>query len=123
MWKWKCELHELGFHRRPQGLWICESRFGLGEDEHLSLFPDVETFWQNQHLLCFSAFHITFEIFADNVHFYYHERNDNEWEPGGHTSSIEIRRLGQDVSQLRELADGIALRFVEGLRGIWLDRE
>ena len=37
-------------------------------------------------LVAFHAFHVTFPLGGDNVHFYYHEHLDNVWEHGGHTA-------------------------------------
>ena len=45
---------------------------------------------------------------GENVHFYYHERTETEWEPGGYTSGAEIRRMGLRPVRLRVRADRIA---------------
>ena len=66
-----------------------------------------------------SAFHVTFQLGLERVHFYFHEHRDNEWEPGGHTSSKEIRRLGHDLLELRERADEIAAAFIEALAAVY----
>lgn len=124
MWKWDSELRELGFRRRSERYWQCENRFGLTCDEHLSIFP-----WSEQNLpgtsVCLvevDTFHVTFLIGFDHVHFYYHEVLDNDWSPGGHTSSCEIRRLGENPRDLRRRADEIAAQFVEALGGILYSR-
>jgi hypothetical protein len=123
MWLWESELRELGFRRKSDRYWQCERRFGLEDDEHLSIFS-----WSEQaipssasgparFLVELTEFHLTFRIQCDHVHFYYHERLENEWFPEGHTSSTEIRRLGQDPLALRSRADQIASAFVAALGG------
>jgi hypothetical protein len=56
----------------------------------------------------FASFHVTFRVGVDHVHFYYHELDDQTWESGGHTSLLELDRLGLRRDQLREQADQIA---------------
>ncbi len=103
MWLWAVELHELGFRRRSDRYWQCERRFGLPEQAHLSIFASEQRIpagkGRKRCLVELAAFHVTFEIDRDNVHFYYHERLDNEWEAGGHTSAGEMARLGQELAR------------------------
>jgi hypothetical protein len=124
MWLWECELRELGFRRKSTRYWQCANRFGLEEDAHLSIYTWSEELPSassgGKHVLIeLSTFHVTFEIGLENIHFYYHERLENEWEPGGHTSRGEILRLGHEPMRLRERADAVARAFVEGLRGVF----
>ena len=126
MWLWASELHALGFRRKSDGYWQCERRFGLSDDEHLSVFTWGEHPVPGSGGACWlievSTFHVTFEIGSDNVHFYYHEMSENGWRPAGHTSSAEIRRLGHRPKELRRTADAIARRVVEALGGMWHPR-
>ncbi len=127
MWLWAVELHELGFRRRSDRYWQCERRFGLPEQAHLSIFASEQRIpagkGRKRCLVELAAFHVTFEIDRDNVHFYYHERLDNEWEAGGHTSAGEMARLGQELRVLRDCADGIAASLIEALGGVCHPRE
>jgi hypothetical protein len=59
---------------------------------------------------------------VDRIHFYYHELSEAAWEPGGHTSRVEIARHGADALQLRAAADLIAGRLVEKLHRRLLPR-
>src|SRR5262249_32891639 len=108
MWFWDIQLRALGFRRRAVRYWQCEGRFGLPGHGHISLFPWSELREAGGQLVDVSAFHVTFVIGLDHVHFYYHERHEHEWEPGGHTSAGELRRLGCDPDELRRAADTIA---------------
>lgn len=120
MWLWDQQLHELGFRRRSDRYWQCERRFGLPVWGHLSLFS-----WSEQaiplgrqrwrFLVEVTEFHVTFLTPLDNLHFYYHERQPDEWTPGGHTSSGEIARLDLDPLELRARADAIATDVVAAL--------
>ena len=69
-----------------------------------------------------SAFHVTFLLDVDNVHFYYHEYGDGVWEAGGHTSSAEIARHDADPVVLRQIADVVAADFVLALEANLLPR-
>lgn len=123
MWLWESELRALGFRRKAERYWLCGRRFGLPSGDHLSLYCWGEQVLPGQRLLVeLTEFHATFHVAGERVHFYYHERLENVWEPGGHTSSGEILRLGQDPAALRAEADGIAARFVEALSGRFLPR-
>jgi len=120
MWLWQVEWHVVGFRRQTRRLWLCKRRFGLPPNAHLSAFVDCEsTLPHRGTLIGLSTFHVTFEIASDNVHFYYHERLENEWEPGGHTSAGEITHLGADLRELRRIAAAV----VEALRGVYHGRE
>ena len=129
MWLWESELRELGFRRKGERYWQCALRFGLREDDHLSVFS-----WSEQtlpagrggrprYLIELTEFHVTFLIGHDNVHFYYHERRENDWAPAGHTSSAEIRRLRHDPRALRNRADRVARAFVAALGGEYGGRQ
>jgi hypothetical protein len=129
MWLWECELRQAGFRRCSACYFQCERGFSLPEHAYVSIFVnDKESFSGRIHRsalrrveLC--AFHVTFKINLDNVHFYYHEQAENVWLPGGHTSSTEIDRHGIDPRQLLELADAIACEVVAAWRGEMLCRE
>jgi hypothetical protein len=62
-----------------------------------------------------AAFHVTFCLGVDRVHFYFHEVADGVWEPGGHTSAAEIRRYLRDPAELRAVADRVAAEFLSAL--------
>ena len=127
MWLWAIELHELGFRRQSDRYWLCERRYGLPADAHLSVFADAQSVPGERRgsrlLLEVSAFHVTFEIGRENIHFYYHESLETAWEPGGHTSAGEIERIGCDLYELRTAADPIAVLVVAALRGTYRPRE
>jgi len=128
MWIWASDLNELGFRRKSDRYWRCERRFGLPPEAHLSLFS-----W-GEHALPVAAgpapllvelteFHVTFVLGHDHVHFYYHERLQNDWDPAGHTSSTELRRLGADVATLRARADDVAAVVIASLGGTIYPRQ
>lgn len=94
---------------------------------HVSLFADAEFGASTRRseipiLVDFSAFHVTFESGGDNLHFYYHECGESEWEAGGHTSFAEIRRHNLDPAHLRAIADGIAADLIEQWGGNYCSR-
>jgi len=127
MWLWDDRLYALGFQRRAERYWQCERRFGLPVWGHLSIFSWSEqaiplTGKRCRFLVEVTEFHVTFLAPLDNLHFYYHERQPNEWEPGGHTSVGEIVRLGRDSRELRARADAVALAVVTALDGTLLPR-
>jgi hypothetical protein len=128
MWLWESELRELGFRRKSERYWQCERHYGLQVGDHLSVYTWSEqpisskSTDQARILVELSAFHVTFAVRGENVHFYYHELLDNEWEPAGHTSSAEIRRVGCDPQELRDLADAVAVAFVQALHGVYHGR-
>jgi hypothetical protein len=128
VWLWAIELHELGFRRKSDRYWQCERRYGLPAEAHLSVFAWGEhgvaaDAGAAPRLVEVSTFHVTFEIGRENIHFYYHELSDNEWEPAGHTSAAEIARLGRAARELRRAADEIAAALVAALGGTLHPRE
>jgi hypothetical protein len=119
MWRWESELREAGFRRKGERYWQCERRFGLPTWAHISLFCWSEQITTGERLLVeLDAFHVTFVLGGEHLHFYYHEQQDNEWEPAGHTSVTEISRLCLDAHTLRAEADAIAEALVAALAGI-----
>ena len=102
MWLWESDLQRSGFRRCSACYFQCERRFGLPEDAYVSIFVnDKESFSgrvrrSGLRLVELCAFHVTFKLDVDNIHFYYHEQADNVWVPGGHTSYREIERHGVD---------------------------
>ena len=124
MWLHDVELSSLGFRRKGDRYWQCERRFGLGGWDHLSVFS-----WGEQRLPAgrflveLTEFHVTFYRGGEHLHFYYHEQLDDHWQPVGHTSRNEIRRLGLEPDDLRGEADAVALALVEALGGVLLPRE
>jgi hypothetical protein len=128
MWLWASELHERGFRRRSDRYWRCERGFGLPDGAHVSIFS-----WSEQtlpggasggsrFLVKLTEFHVTFVLQGEHVHFYCHERLENEWEPGGHTSAAQLRRLGLGPAELRAAADEVAMALVAALGGTWRPR-
>jgi hypothetical protein len=128
MWLWESELRELGFKRKSERYWQCERHFDLPDHAHLSVFS-----WGEQSipagrsgpvrfLVELTEFHVTFRLGLEHVHFYYHERLDNEWVPAGHTSGAEIRRLDHDPAPLRQAADVIAAALATALGGAYRPR-
>jgi hypothetical protein len=122
MWLWECELREAGFRLRSAGYWRCERRFGLPAHAYVSIFAGGEA-GGGRRAVEVSAFHVTFQLGTDRLHFYYHERAEDVWEPGGHTSAAEIGRYGVEPRQLRDRADEIAARVTAALQGALLPRE
>jgi hypothetical protein len=129
VWLWDFQLHELGFRRKSEGYWQCEGRYGLPGHAHLSVFACAEHDAPGGgksklvRLVGFSAFHVTFEVGGERLHFYYHERLENEWDPGGRTSAAEISRLGVVPRELRRQADAMAAALVEALGGTYHPRK
>jgi hypothetical protein len=128
VWLWAIELHELGFRRKADRYWQCARGYGLPAEAHLSVFAWAEhgiaaDADAARHLVEVSTFHVTFEIGRENIHFYYHEHSDNEWQPAGHTSAAEIARLGCAARELRHAADEIAAALVAALGGTLHSRE
>jgi hypothetical protein len=128
MWLWDTDLRQLGFRRKSEGYWQAERCFGLGACDHLSIFS-----WSEQtipgprrapprFLVELTEFHVTFQRGGEHLHFYYHERADNEWLPAGHTSGRQIRRLGLDRAGLRAEADACATALVAALGGTYQPR-
>jgi hypothetical protein len=121
-------MHRLGFRRKSDRYWWCQRRYGLGDGDHVSVFS-----WSEQtipagrsrpprFLVELTEFHVTLPRGGENLHFYYHEDGDNEWQRGGHTSSAEIRRVSCDPGALRAAADAIAEELVMALGGVLLAR-
>lgn len=123
MWLWEGELRELGFRRGAGGYWRCARRFGLQGDEHISAFARSEQGVSGSRpdarglMIELSELHVTFPL-GENVHFYYHERTETEWEPGGFTSGAEICRLGLSPVRLRERADRLAGEIIAAIGGV-----
>jgi hypothetical protein len=127
MWLWESELHERGFRRRSERYWRCERGHGLPPGAHLSIFS-----WSEQalpgrrrrprYLVELTEFHLTVAAGVEHVHFYYHERLANDWEPAGHTSRREVERLRLDLAALRGAADTVASALVEALGGRFYPR-
>jgi hypothetical protein len=128
MWLWAGQLHSLGFRRLGEFYWQCEVGYSLGADSYLSLFAHTldgrprRRARSVRQWLEVAAFHVTFCLGVDRVHFYYHEVGDGIWEPGGHTSSGEIRRHGVEPGPLRHSADATASEFLAVLNGRLLAR-
>jgi hypothetical protein len=124
MWLWDCDLQRLGFRRRGDRYWQCERRHGLDEHDHISVFS-----WSEQRLpdgrflVELTEFHITFYRGGEQLHYYFHEMHDNQWQPAGYTSHNEIRRLGLEPVALRARADEIAVELIEALGGRVIPRE
>jgi hypothetical protein len=128
MWIIDAELQRLGFRRRSRRYWQCERRYGLPDDAYISIYSTGKDTHLDRDPMALrsavdvSAFHVTFLLDVDNVHFYYHEYGDGVWEAGGHTSSAEIARHGVDPVVLRRLADAVAADFVLALDASLLSR-
>jgi hypothetical protein len=110
----------LGLRRLSPRYWQCESRYGLHGGAYLSVFsyaeerqPTAAAAGRERFDIC--AFHVTFCLGVDRVHFYYHELAEGVWEPGGHTSGAEIRRYRREPAELRALADRVAAEFLAAL--------
>lgn len=124
MWIWSEQLKAMGFSRKSDRYWQCKNRYGLDDNEHLSLFPwsEAPLHGSDQILVEMDTFHVTMLLGIDHVHFYYHERQENEWQPGGYTSPGEIRAHGANPRSLRARADAIAKCLVEALMGSFVPR-
>jgi hypothetical protein len=120
MWLWACELNQLGLRRLSASYWQCERRYSLPDGAYLSVFSHAG---EKQHTtgaagrerLDVAAFHVTFCLGMDRVHFYFHEVAEGVWEPGGHTSALEIRRYRREPAELRAVADRVAGEFLSAL--------
>jgi hypothetical protein len=128
MWLWHWQLRDAGFIECSNGYWQCEQGFGLPEDAWVSIFVGN---WavscrrrrsSPRKLIEVNAFHVTFKFAVDHIHFYYHEALNGAWEPGGHTSSVEICNHGLVPQDLRNQADAIAAQMAAALNGILLPR-
>jgi hypothetical protein len=124
MWLWDLELQRIGIRRKSRRYWQGEGRFGLPAGAYVSMFVTARDNAPGRRrrggsiLLEVSAFHVTFLLNADNIHFYYHEVGEGVWAPGGHTSVAEIARHGTDARVLRDIADAVAAEVVAALGGI-----
>src|SRR5262249_33430313 len=104
MWLWECELCQLGLRRWSTSYWQCERRYGLPGGAYISVFPHAVARQSaagkaKRERLDICAFHVTFCLGVDRLHFYYHERAEGIWEPGGHTSAAEIRRYRREPAE------------------------
>jgi hypothetical protein len=126
MWIWECELRRLGLRRLSERYGQCERRYGLPEDAYLSVFSHAaerQSTAAGPERLDICAFHVTFCLGVDRVHFYFHEREEDVWEPGGHTSAVEIRRYRREPAELRAVAEGVAAEFLAALGVTLLPRD
>jgi hypothetical protein len=127
MWLWENELRQAGFRRRSEHYWRCERGFDLPPGAYVSIFPGgqlVPPGARGRHTLVeVNAFHVTFPIGLDNLHFYYHEAGEGVCEPGGHTSAAEIRRYGIEPRHLREQADRVGAEVATALQCVFVPRE
>lgn len=127
MWIWDYQLREMGFRQKNDLYWQCDRGFGLAEGDHLSLFLWTEQAHASpaapKSAFELTEFHVTFFLERNHVHFYYHEVRDGHWEPGGHTSSLQLRALGYEPGNLLAEADAIAQEFVRTLDGAWIPCE
>jgi hypothetical protein len=128
MWLWECELRRLGFRRLSERYWQCERWYGLPQGAYLSVFSHAEerqptAGGAGRERLDMCAFHVTFCLGVDRVHFYFHERAENVWEAGGHTSALEIRRYRREPAELRAVAEGVAAEFLAALGMTLLPRD
>src|SRR5690242_4007301 len=113
MWIHQTVLRRVGFRPMSDDYWKCERGHGLPAEAYLSLFPAAaDGPWAEVW-----AFHVTFYLGVDRVHFYYHDAGDGTWEPGGHTSGREIRRHAARPLVLRRLADIVAASVAEAWGG------
>src|SRR5687767_3463645 len=97
MWLWECELRQAGLRRLSAHYWQCSGRYRLPAVAYLSLFShahekQISAGASARERVDICAFHVTFCLGVDRVHFYFHEAAEGVWEPGGHTSGAEIRR-------------------------------
>jgi hypothetical protein len=118
MWLYDAQMHSLGFRRRGERYWQCERRLGLSGGDHVSVFC-----WSEQRLptggrlVELTEFHVTFYRAGEQLHFYYHQLDDDRWRHEGNTSHNEIRRLGLEPAELRAEADAIARELALALGG------
>jgi hypothetical protein len=116
MQRWPWQLRQLGMRRLSARYWQCERRYSLPQSAYLSIFGDHCGVADDRHeRVDFAAFHVTFLLGVDRIHFYYHEFDENRWEPGGHTSAAEIRRYSREPTELRAIADRTAGQFAAAL--------
>jgi hypothetical protein len=129
MWLWESELYERGFRRRSDRYWQCERGYGLPPAAHLSVFSWGEQTIPGRRrrerrlLVELTEFHVTFLLGGEHVHFYYHEVLHNDWQPLGHTSANEFRRLGHEPLAWLVHADTIAAKMTAALGGTFYPRD
>ncbi|MGF1579708.1 MAG: hypothetical protein ACFCD0_10125 [Gemmataceae bacterium] len=125
MWLWESELRELKFKPKSEHYWQCDRGYDLPSAAYLSIYPwSTRTHPALGISICeMTAFHVTFLLDTEHVHYYYHERQDREWEPGGHTSTKEILRVHPAPKQLRHQADQIASRLIDAMGCQFRERE
>ena len=120
MWLWACELHQLGLRRLSASYWQCERRYGLPDGAYLSKFVHAD---EKQHTagaagrerLDVAAFQVTFCLNVDRVYFHFLEVAEGGWEPGGHTSALEINRYRREPCELCAVTDRVAGAFLSAL--------
>ena len=123
MWHYEGTMRTRGFRSKSDRYRQCVRRYGLRGDDHLSVYSWSEQALPDGGLLVeLTEFHVTFYRGGEHLHFYYHETHDNHWQPAGHTSANEIRRLGLDVPCLRDEADAIASELVAQIGGFMIAR-
>jgi hypothetical protein len=123
MWHHEGTMRTLGFRPRSDRYRRCVRRYGLRGDDHLSVYSWGElTLPDGGRFVELTEFHVTFYRGGEHLHFYYHETHPNHWQPAGHTSANEIRRLGLDVRRLREEADAVASALVAAMGGLLIAR-
>ena len=124
MWLCADKLKNIGFRQFSRWYWQCDTRFGLPADAHLSIFVGCEPRCGHEviRMVEVSAFHVTFRVGTDHLHFYYHELDEMTWEPGGHTTAGEIARYGIEAHHLRNQADEIAAQVLAALNRRFLPR-
>jgi hypothetical protein len=129
MWLFEHELQAIGFRPRAGRYWQCEGRYGLPPHGYLSLFISGKHTDAGRsrppagQRVELSTFHVTFQLDVDRIHFYYHEMGEGVWEPGGHTSWLEIERHRFQPRQLRRQTDQIAGSLITALGGVLAPRE
>lgn len=128
MFFWTRELERLGFREQSRCYWRCAGRYGLPSGAYLSVYTGLHKPIFDHDRGCAEdwvdlyAFHVTFVLPRDRVHFYYREGEPNEWYPEGYTPSAQITRMGGDPLLLRSIADDVALACVSALKGAWSPR-
>ena len=115
MWLHPNELRRAGFRRHSPRYWRCAGRHGLPAHAHLSAFAHAVSARGGSERVDVAAFHVTFVLGADSLHFYYHDAAEGAWEPGGHTSTAELLRYPVDPARLRADADAVAARLAAAL--------
>jgi hypothetical protein len=121
LWEW--QLHQLGMRRLSTRYWQCDRRYSLPDSAYLSIFGDrCDVVDDRRERVDFAAFHVTFCLGVDRIHFYFHEFDESRWEPGGYTSAAEIRRYAREPAELRVIADRTAGEFLAALGMVLMPR-